>query len=333
MRYDTLLRQGLDQVADEARHYADLGFDGVFTFEGNRDAFYPLVIAAEHTDLDLYTNVAIAFPRSPMHLAYQSYDLQRLSGGRFTLGIGSQIRPHIEKRYSALWDKPVSQMRELVASTKAIFACWNDGDPLKFEGDYYTFTLMTPVFNPGPVVGGAPPIWAGALGPKMTKAMAEVADGLLIHPFNTERFVREHTLPAVDAGLAASGRTRDDFSLGIDVMIGVYRSDAEREIAERGCRSNLAFYGSTPAYRVTLDAHGWGELQTDLNARTKRGEWATIGEAIDDEVLHTIAVMGSPKEVATQLHSRFGDLATRIGFSTPYETSPDLLGELLDALR
>lgn len=333
MRYDTLLRRDLHEVADEAREYAEMGFDGVFTFEGNRDVFYPLVVAAEHTDLDVYTNVAIAFPRSPMHLAYQSYDLQRLSGGRFTLGVGSQIRTHIERRYSAHWDKPVAQMRELIASTKAIFACWSDDERLDFQGDYYNFTLMTPVFDPGPVTGGPPPIWAGALGPRMTQAMAEVADGLLIHPFNSERFLRERTMPAVEAGLAASGRTRADFSLGIDAMVGVYRNEAEREAAERGCRANLAFYGSTPAYRVTLDVHGWGELQTDLNARVRRGEWGTLGEAIDDEVLTTIAVMGTPAEVAAQLHSRYGDLATRIGFSTPYETTPELLGELLDALR
>ena len=333
MRYDTLLRGDLHEVAEVARRYEELGVDGLFTFEGNRDIFFPLVIAAEHTDLDLYTNVAIAFPRSPMHLAYQAYDLQRLSGGRFVLGLGSQIRPHIEKRYSSTWTRPVSQMRELIASTKAIFSCWHDREPLRFDGDHYRFSLMTPAFDPGPLDVGPPPIWAGALGPRMTQAVAEVADGLLVHPFNTERFLRDHTLPAVRAGLAAADRRADEFSFGVDVIVGVYRDEREKAEAERGCRSNVAFYGSTPAYRVTLEAHGWGELQTELNARTKAGEWATLGDSIDDEVLHTIAVMGSPVEVAETLRSRYGDFADRIGFSTPYAFGDELLGELLDALR
>lgn len=333
MKYDASLQSSLTETPDRVRALEELGFDGCFTFEGQTDPFYPLLLAAEHSTLDLYTNVAIAFPRSPMHLAYQSFDLQRFSNGRFILGIGSQIQPHIERRYSSVWGKPVRHMRELITATKAIFDQWQHGTPLDFSGEYYNFNLLPPIFDPGPLDCGLPPIWVGALGPKMTQMVAEVADGILIHPFHTEKFVREHTVPNVQRGLDASGRSLDDLSFGIDVMIGVYRTEEEKEVAERGCRFNLGFYGSTPAYRVTLDAHDWGDLQPKLRTLTKEGRWDELGDLIDDEVMSTIAVIGTPAEVAEQLHERYGDLANRLGFSMPYATNDETVAELLKELK
>lgn len=311
-----------------------MGFDGAFTLEANRDVLFPLVLAASSgAGLHLYPNVAIAFPRSPMHLAYQAWDLQRLTGGRFALGLGSQIRPHIEKRYSARWDKPVLQMREFVAATKAIFDTFHEGAPLAFRGDYYTFTLMTPTFIPAALEWGPPPIWMGALGPLMTRSAAEVADGLVIHPFNSERFVRERTLPRMQEGLEKADRSRSDFTLTVSVILCLYDDDASKEAAERGCRFNLAFYGSTPSYRVTLDVHGWDGLQPELNRLTKEGRWNEMAGLIDDEVLHTICVCGTPAEVADQLHARFAGVADRLAFSVPYGVRPDLLADLVERVR
>ncbi len=333
MKYDASLQTGLADSIERVRALEEIGFDGCFTFEGQTDPFYPLLLAAEHSSLDLYTNVAIAFPRSPMHLAYQAFDLQRFSNGRFILGLGTQIRPHIERRYSAVWGKPVAHMRELISATKAIFDRWQNGTPLEFSGEYYNFNLLPPLFDPGPLESGVPPIWVGALGPKMTQMVAEVADGILIHPFHTEHFVRSHTIPNVSLGLDAGGRTLEDLSFGIDVMVGVYRTEEEKEVAERGCRMNLGFYGSTPAYRVTLDAHDWGDLQPKLRTLTKEGRWDELGTLIDDEVMGTIAVLGTPSEVAEKLHARYGDIADRLGFSIPYAAPDETIAELLNELR
>lgn len=333
MRLDSVLDAPLDGIAEQARRLAAAGFDGVYTQEANRDVWFPLLLAAQAAPLDVYPNVAIAFPRSPMHLAYAAFDLQRTSGGRFALGIGSQIRPHIEKRFSARFGQPVAHMSELVRALKAIFRCFTEGERLDFRGEYYTHTLMTPTFVPAPLDGPPPPIWVGALGPRMTEMSAREADGVLVHPFNTERFLRTVTAPAIDAGLAAAGRERAGFTLGVDVIPCVYRDERERDRAVAGCRSNLAFYASTPSYRVTLDAHGWGELQPELNRLTKAGRWADLPALVSDELLAAVCPTGTPSEVAAELHRRYGGLADRIALSIPYPVADAALAELADSFR
>ncbi|NNE74273.1 MAG: LLM class flavin-dependent oxidoreductase, partial [Acidimicrobiales bacterium] len=216
MLLDTVLTTDLADCGRHARELADAGFAGAFTYEGQTDPFFPLVPAALEADIDLYTNVAIALPRSPMHLAYQAWDLQRASNGRFMLGLGSQIKPHIERRYSALWDKPVAQMRDLIRATKAIFEAWQNETPLHYEGPYYQHTLSIPPLTPKPLTHATaaksgstakvPPIWAGALGPMMTKMVAAEADGIIIHPFNSAHFLREHSRRLVTEAQAAAGR-------------------------------------------------------------------------------------------------------------------------------
>jgi probable F420-dependent oxidoreductase len=310
-----------------------MGFDGVYTQEANSDVTFPLLLAAQAAPIDIYTNVAIAFPRSPMHLAYAAFDLQRAASGRFALGIGSQIRPHIEKRFSARFGNPVAHLSELVRALHAIFRCFHEGERLDFRGEYYTHTLMTPTFIPPRLAYDPPPIWVGALGPRMTQMSAEVADGVLIHPFNSELFLRSVTVPRVEAGLAASGRHRSSFTLGVDVMACVYGDDAERVVAENGCRSNLAFYASTPSYRVTLDAHGWGELQPELNRMTKTGRWAEMPALIDDALLDALCVRGTPAEAGRILRQRYAGIADRVSLSVPYRIAPATLAELVAAFR
>jgi probable F420-dependent oxidoreductase len=331
MLLDTQLRQPLADVATEVAELATAGLDGCFTFEGQGDVFFPLVVAAEHSGLDLYPNLAIAFPRSPMHLAYQAWDLQRLSGGRFALGLGTQIRPHIERRYSATWHKPVDRMRELVEAVRAVFTCWQEGGRLDFRGDHYELTLMGPAFDPGPLEVGPPPIWVGALGPRMTRMVAGAADGLLLHPFATESFLHDHTLPLVAEGLAAADRGADELTIVCEAIVCAYRTEAEQQIAEAGTRWLLAFYGSTPAYRPVLESVGYGELQPELNRLSKQDRWDEMAGLIDEPLLRRISVSGTPAEVGAQFEERFGAVADRLGFYLPYEVAPGLLAEIVAA--
>ncbi|HEX3824586.1 MAG TPA: TIGR03617 family F420-dependent LLM class oxidoreductase [Mycobacteriales bacterium] len=336
---DTQLVAPLGQEDDAARRLKDLGFDGVFTFEGRHDVFFPLVAAARAgVGLELMTNVAIALPRSPIHLAHAAWDLQTLSGGRFRLGLGSQIKPQVERRYGARWIKPVAQMREWIEAIRAIFTAWETGERLDYRGDYTSHTLMTPMFNPGPNPHGPPSVLLGALGPRMTQLAAEVADGLLVMPFNSRRHLVERTLPAIDAGLAAAGRPQrgaagDRFEIVAEIIVACGRDETELAAARAGARSLLAFYGSTPSYRPVLDAEGWGDVQPELTALSKQGHWTEMGRAIDDTMLATLAVVGSPSECAGQILERYGDVATRLAFYQPYPADPTTTGDLLAALR
>lgn len=316
MKLDTQLRAPLGEVADEARSLADAGFDGAFTFEGPHDVFFPVLEAAD-AGLDLYTNLAIAFPRSPTHLAHAAWDLQARTGGRFALGLGTQVRAHVQRRYSAPWDKPVSRMRELIEATRAVWACWQDGVDVAYEGDHYAITLMPPTFRPPALDVGPPPILVGAVGPDMTRMVARVADGLLVHPFQTPTFLDDVLLPRMHDGLEAAGRARDDFTLVCESIVAVWTSEAEREQALTAARGLVAFYGSTPAYRVVLEAEGMGDLQPRLQAMVRKGDWGEMGTLVPDELLEKVVVCGEPAEVGEQLGQRYGAVADRLGFYSP----------------
>jgi probable F420-dependent oxidoreductase len=332
MKIDTLL-SGLEGAADHARRLEELGVDGAFTFEGPHDVFTPLILAAGTTSrLELATNVAIAFPRNPVQLAHQAYDLQLLSEGRFTLGLGSQIRAQVEKRYGASFDRPIARMRELVGALRAIFATWETGERLDFRGEFSSHTLMPPMFNPGPHPFGLPPIAIGGLGPQMVRLAAEVADGLLVMPFNTADHFRQRTLPAVAEGLARSGRDRSALTVTGEVIVCCGRDEAEMETARTAGRWLLAFYASTPAYRPVLEVEGWEDLQPELNTLTKSGRWEEMPDMIDDTMLTTLAAVGSPKEVAAEIDARFGGLVDRVGFYTPYLVAEETLGALVEEL-
>jgi probable F420-dependent oxidoreductase len=312
-----------DRAGDRAHELAATGIDGLFTFEGQHDVFLPLAAAAATTDVELMTNVAIALPRSPLHLAHTAYDLQLLSAGRFRLGLGSQIRPHIESRYGSTWSRPAARMRETVLAVRAILDAWQTKQRLEFRGEFTKHTLMTPAFNPGPNRYGIPPIYLGALGPLMTRAAAEVADGLLVMPFHSVRHFRERTLPAIDDGLRRSGRARADFDIFPQVIAAIGRTDSQLAAATAGVRALLGFYGSTPAYLPVLEVEGRAELQPQLNVLSKRMEVGEMVKLIDDDLLTTLAVRGTPEECAAEILSRFGDVAQRVCVYFPGYEVPD----------
>ncbi len=332
MKIDTQL-SGLEDAPQHARRLEELGVDGAFTFEGPHDVFTPLVLAAGATTrLELATNVAIAFPRNPVQLAHQAYDLQLLTRGRFTLGLGSQIRAQVEKRYGASFDRPIARMRELVGALRAIFATWETGERLDFRGEFFSHTLMPPMFNPGPLTWGMPPIALGGLGPQMVRLAAEVADGLLVMPFNTAGHFQERTLPAIEEGLARSGRKRSELTVTGEVIVCCGRTDEEMETARTAGRWLLSFYASTPAYRPVLEVEGWEDLQPELNQLSKSGRWDEMPALIDDTMLPALAAVGSPTEVAADIVARFDGQADRVGFYTPYLLADETLGAMVDAL-
>ena len=309
----------------------DIGYDGGFSFEAKHDPFLALAVAAEHTTtLRLGTAITIAFARNPMNLANLGYDMQSISGGRFVLGLGSQVKPHIEKRFSSVWSHPAARMREIVLAIKAIWNCWEGKAPLDFRGQFYTHTIMIPAFDPGPNPYGPPPIFTGGFGPRMTAVAGEVADGFIAHPFNTRRSLLENTLPALQEGLGISGRTRSD----IEVMCAtlVVTADTEEALAasKLAARKQLAFYGSTPAYRPTLDCHGWAEVHEELNRLSKQGRWDDMTGLIGDEILEEIAVVGERREIAGKLRARLEGIADSV--SITHNRSPDP-GHWADVVR
>ena len=311
-----------------------IGFDGVWSTEVARDPFLPLVIAAERsTTLQLGTAVAVAFARSPMTMAVVANDLNTMSNGRFVLGLGSQIQPHIERRFSMPWSAPAARMREYLAAMQSIWQAWQNGTKLDFRGDHYQHTLMTPMFSPEPTPHGPPRVMLAAVGPMMTAVSAECADGLLVHGFSTPRYMREVTLPIIEAGLATTGRTRADFTTSYPGLVVTGTTEAELAEANGRVRHQIAFYGSTPAYRGVLDLHGWGDLHAELNRLSKTGDWATMTALIDDEVLNAFAVSGEPKTVGAEIVRRFDGLVDRFTLYTPYPLDDAARADLVEGIR
>jgi probable F420-dependent oxidoreductase len=292
------------------------------------------VLAADATErLELTTAVAIAFARNPMTLAHQAWDLQALSHGRFHLGLGSQIKAHIERRFSMPWSAPAARMRELVLAIRAIWSTWQDRTPLRFEGQHYTHTLMTPFFDPGPLEVGPPRIWLGGVGPLMTEAAGEVADGFMVHPFCTERSLHEITLPALERGRSRSGARPGPIETSLPVMIATGADDAAMEAAIGAVRGQIGFYASTPAYRVVLDVHGWGDLQPRLRDLTRSGDWAGMANEVHDDLLHAVAVVAPPADVAEEIRRRYGSVLDRVALNAPYSAAPDLWQHIAADLR
>jgi probable F420-dependent oxidoreductase len=329
MKIDAGLPGSLGDVPRQAKQLEAQGFDGLLSAELSHDPFFPLLLAAEHTErIELMTSIAVAFARNPMLLANIGNDLQAISNGRFSLGIGSQIAPHITKRFSMPWSHPAARMREFILAMRAIWRCWYEGEKLDFRGDFYTHTLMTPMFTPTDNPHGAPPVLLAAVGPKMTEVSGEVADGMLVHSFTTRRYLEQATLPAIERGLAASGRTREGFQLCYPAFVVTGADEKEWEAARTAVTRQLGFYGSTPAYRGVLELHGWGELQTELNVLSKRGEWETMGERITDDILEEFAVVAGPEKVASALRERFGGLVDRLVCTFPFASDEQRRGYL-----
>ena len=313
------LTSELRRVPEDIQRLENMGLDSVGTVETAHDPFFPLLLAAEHSErIELHTSIAVAFARSPMVLANLGHDLNAYSKGRLTLGLGSQIRAHITKRFSMPWGSPAAQMRELVLALHAIWDAWYDGKPLEFTSKHYTHTLMTPAFTPTDTEYGRPKVNVAAVGPAMTRVAGEVADGVIVHPFSNEKYIREVTLPALQDGIEKAGRSQEDVEIIYRPFIISGLNEESFSSAKEEAQRRLAFYASTPAYRGVLDVHGWGDLQKELNAMSKQGRWADMSELISDEMLETFGIVAEPEAVVPEMIRRFGDIVDRTSGVFPF---------------
>lgn len=309
------------------------GFDGVLSFEGPHDPFLPLVLAARETErIELMTAIAVAFARNPMVCAYMANDLQLISRGRFILGLGTQIKPHIERRFSQPWSRPNARIREFVGAIRAIWACWNEGERLAFRGEFYTHTLMPPMLSPGPNPFGVPRIFLAGFGPAMVRVAGEVADGWIAHPLCSRDFLLSIAVPALETGLANAGRDRSTFEIACQTITMLGSTDEQIARARRNARAQIAFYGSTPAYRVMLDHHGWGDLQPQLHRLSKGGKWLEMMDLITDDMLDVIGVSGTPLQVAKQIRER-NNFADRVAMILYNETEPEALTDIVGNVK
>ncbi|WP_156755060.1 LLM class F420-dependent oxidoreductase [Actinokineospora pegani] len=324
----------VSQAADAVVAAERAGYDGAWVAETQLDPFVALAVAAERTErIELVTAIAVAFARNPMTVAVAANDLHLLSGGRFVLGLGAQIKPHITKRFSMPWTAPAARMREFVLAVRAIWSAFETGERLAFHGEHYQHTLMTPFFDPGPNPHGNPKVYLAAVGERMTEVAGEVADGMLCHSFTTERYLREVTIPALERGRAKAGKPLAGFEISGPSFVATGSTDEQLAASIASVRKQIAFYGSTPAYRPVLELHGWGELQDDLYALSKRGEWDEMADRIPDDVLNTFAVVGSPTEAAAEIRRRYADVVDRVSLTTADAPDPARWTEVYAALR
>lgn len=314
----------LRAVPQTVRWAEEVGYDAVTTSETSHDPFLPLVLAAEHSErLRLGTSVAIAFPRSPMVVAYTAWDLQKFSRGRLILGLGTQVKGHIERRFGVDWTAPGPRLREYIGALRAIWDCWQNGTPLNFRGRHYTLTLMTPFFNPGPIDHPAIPVYIAAVNPFMARLAGEVCDGIRLHSFLSPKYLREVILPAVRTGLARAGRRPETFALAGAGFVITGRTEADLAPQREAVRRRLAFYASTRTYRPVMEAHGWGETVDRLHRLSLQGKWDEMAKLITDEMLETYATIGTYDEIADRLRERYGGLVTSVAVNLPLETPAD----------
>jgi probable F420-dependent oxidoreductase len=332
-----LLSTGIDSVAATARDVEERGYAGLWASEVAHDPFLQLLTAGQATErLQVGTAIAVAFARSPMTLAHTAHDLQRYTQGRFVLGLGTQIKAHVERRFSMPWTAPAARMREFIGALHAIWNAWQHSTPLRFQGEHYRHTLMTPMFSPPAHEWGPPPVYLAAVGPLMTRLAGEVADGLLVHGFTTERYLRERTLPALEEGLALAGRGRDQVAVTLPGLVVSGRTEEEMARAAAAVKETIAFYGSTPAYRPVLELHGWEALADELHALSvgrREDKWTAMRDLVDDEVLSTFAVVGIPEEVGPMVRERFGGAVDRFSVYASYPAPLELWDPLVAAFR
>ena len=323
----------LDRVPESARDIEAAGCAGAVSAEISNDPFFPLVLAAEHTErVDLMTGIAVAFARNPMTLANIGHDLNAYSKGRFVLGLGSQIKPHITRRLSMPWSRPAARMREFVLAMRAVWRCWYEQEPRDFRGEFYTHTLMTPMFTPARLEHGAPRVMIAAVGPRMTEVAGEVADGVVVHAFTTPRYLREVTLPALERGLARAGRPRESLDVAAPAFVISGENDEAFAASRAMIRQQIAFYASTPAYRPVLELHGWHDAGPALTELSKRGKWVEMAELVSDEMLEEFAVVAPPEGVAERLRKRLDGLVDT-WIATWQPTDPEARGAFVRAVQ
>jgi probable F420-dependent oxidoreductase len=323
-------------ITAQTQAFATAGYSGVWSSEVAHEPFMQLLTAAGAAPgLQLGTAISVAFAHNPMTLAYAANDLQRYTDGRFVLGLGSQVKAHIERRFGMPWSHPAPRMHEYIAAMRAIWHAWATGERLDFRGDFYTHTLMTPFFTPPVHASGPPSIYLAAVGERMTAVAGAIADGLLVHPFSTREYLVQRTLPAIERARAKAGRD-GVFTVCVSAMVVTGRDDGELEAATDGVRAQLAFYGSTPAYRCVLEQHGWGALGDELNrlARTTdEDRWRRMAELVDDTMVQTFAVVAEPERLGAAIVERFGGIADRFQLSAPYPHEGTTFQPAVDALR
>ena len=330
----TVPTEDLRQARTVYRELEEIGYDRAFSFEAKHDPFIPLAVAAEHTErIALGTAIAIAFARTPMTLANVAWDLQTVTGGRFVLGLGSQIQPHIEQRFSMPWSQPVDRMRELVQGVRAIWQAWETGERLHFDGRFYQHTRMIPAFDPGPNPFGLPKIFTAGFGPQMTAVAGEVADGFLVHPVNSRRSLQELTLPALAEGAVRAGRNPADLEVVCVTIVVTGRDEAELHRSRQAVREQLAFYGSTPAYRPVFELHGYGDLHPELKTLAHQGRWQEMAALIDDELIETIAVVGAPHEIPAAIRARLDGISSHVSLVNNRAPDPKHFAEVVDGLH
>jgi probable F420-dependent oxidoreductase len=325
MKLDTMLATGsLQEVAAHASRFEAMGFDGMWSIEAQHDPFLPLAVAATATTrLGLGTAIAVAFPRSPMTLAYTAWDLAAASKGRFILGLGTQVKGHNERRFSVKWEQPVKKLREVILSLRAIWDSWQNGTKLDFRGEFYSFTLMTPFFSPPKLDQLKIPIFIAGVNPLICRLAGEVADGFHVHPFHSVKFLKESVIPDIEAGGQKAGRSRKDVQLSTQAFLILGDTAEERAKAREDVRSQISFYASTRTYQPVLDAHGWGEVAQRLSYKAAKGDWASMSKEITDEMIDVYALEGTPDDIAGKLHTRYDGLLDRVSSYTPYRPGKD----------
>ena len=326
MKFDvTVFCDDLNQAGALARQVEDSGFDGLWVAEAAHNPFLPLAHAALATQrIQLGTAIAVAFPRSPMLMAQTAWDLAEQSQGRFILGLGTQIKPHITKRFSAKWGKPLQQLRDYIGALHAIWHSFQSGDALDFASEHYNFSLLTPFFAPPPMPHYQIPIYIAGVNTGLAKLAGELCDGFHVHSFHTPRYLREVLLPAFQQGSAHSGRKRLALSCAVFVITG--QSRAEIAASKRLTKAQIAFYASTPSYRKVLELHGWQDIIPKLNALLRRSRWDEMHRLISDEMLSHFAVTAAPDELPYKVRERYAGLLDRVGFYFPFEPSDQSKG-------
>ena len=310
----------LDSIGENARLLEDIGYDGLVVEETKDDPFIVMALAAQATSkLKLGTSVAIAFPRSPTVTAMSAWTLQKLSGGRFTLGLGTQVKAHIERRFGLPSSPAGPWIREYVGAVRAVWDCWQNGTKLDFKGQFYRFDLMTPFFNPGPIKHPKIPVYIAGVNEYMCRIAGEVCEGLHVHPFNSPKYLREFVHPAVEDGLRKSGRKRSDFTYTTAVFVVI--GDTEKELAEtrQTVKQQIAFYASTRTYEPVLAAHGWQDLAPQLHRKSVQGDWKGMGDLVTDEMVDTYAVTGSYTNIAQRIKERYTGLLDGVGLYQPWQ--------------
>jgi len=319
-----MLTHDLKTLPDYARKVEAMGYDCLWSSETQHDPYLPLGVAATVTSrIKLGTNIATVFSRSPMITAHIAWDLQKASGGRFTLGLGTQVKAHNERRFSVKFESPAPKMAEAIRAIRAIWTTWQTGAKLDFKGRFYTFDVMTPFFNPGPIEHPQIPIYIAAVNPLMCGVAGELCDGLHVHPFNSPKYLREVVHPAVEEGLRKSGRARKDFTYATSSFVVV--GDTEKERAEQVLmvKQQIAFYGSTRTYQPVLAAHGWEDVAPKLHKKSVEGDWAGMADLITDEMLDAYAVTATYDKLRDALVARYGELLDRTALYQPYQPSLD----------